>query len=184
MNFQKLIAILTKSEDRLFDDIVGYDHIKKLFRMVLQSDSTTHILLTGPPASAKTMFLTSLLQHLKRPYFVDGGNTTKAGMIEYLFENQPRYLLVDEIDKLPPKHQTLLLNLMETGIVSETKYGKTREAKLKTSVFAACNNAIKLTSPLLSRFFVVEFAPYAYHQFYEITLRLLVNQEKIAPNDC
>jgi uncharacterized membrane protein (Fun14 family) len=37
-----------------------------------------HILLTGPPASAKTMFLTSLLQHSKKLYFVDAGNATKA----------------------------------------------------------------------------------------------------------
>ena len=91
--------------------------------MALESESTTHILLTGPPASAKTMFLMSLLQYLNKSYFVDGGNTTKAGIIDYLFENQPRYLLIDEIDKLRPEHQTFLLNLMETGIISETKYG-------------------------------------------------------------
>lgn len=47
-------------------------------------------------------------------------------MIDYLFTNNTRYLLVDEIDKMSPKDQTFLLNLMETGIVTETKYGKTR----------------------------------------------------------
>jgi predicted ATPase with chaperone activity len=79
MNFQRLMALLTKSQDNgLFQDIVGYDHIKRLFRMALESDSTTHILLTGPPASAKTMFLTSLLCSLKHAYFVDGGNATKG----------------------------------------------------------------------------------------------------------
>ena len=40
----------------LFDDIVGYEHIKKLFRMALDSDSVIHILMVGPPATAKTMF--------------------------------------------------------------------------------------------------------------------------------
>jgi holliday junction DNA helicase RuvB len=90
MNFQKLVGILTKSrDDYMFEDIVGYDHIKRLFRMALESESTTHILLTGPPASAKTMFLTSLLRSLKNAYFIDGGNTTKAGVIDYLFENRP-----------------------------------------------------------------------------------------------
>jgi hypothetical protein len=138
MKFQRLIGILTKSQDdTMFEDIVGYDHIKRLFRMSLESDSTTHILLTGPPPSAKTMFLCSLLQHLKKAYFIDGGNSTKAGIIEYLFENRPEYLLIDEIDKSASKHQTFLLNLLETGIISETKFGKTRETKMDVSVFAS-----------------------------------------------
>jgi len=62
---------------------------------------------------------------------------------------------------------------METGIVNETKYGKTREAEIKTSVFATCNDPRKLSAPLLSRFFIVELEPYTYEQFYEITVHLL-----------
>src|SRR5919108_801213 len=128
MNFQQLIGLLSKSHDNgLFQDIVGYDNIKRLFGMAFESDSATHILLTGPPASAETMFLQSLLKQLKKSYFVDGGNATKAGIIDYLFENHPRYLLIDEIDKLAPKHQTMLLNLMETGIVSETMEKQERQ---------------------------------------------------------
>src|SRR5438093_8390574 len=80
-----LIAKIIKTEDsRLFEDIIGYDHIKRLFRLSLESDSVTHILLVGPPASAKTMFLTSLMHRLENSYFTDGGSSTKAGMIDYL----------------------------------------------------------------------------------------------------
>src|SRR5262249_51953890 len=140
MNFQSLVGLLKKPLDNgPFEDIVGYEDIKQLFRMALESGSRTHILLLGPPASAKTIFLTSLLHFLKNAYFVGGGNTTGAGMIDYLFENRPDYLLIDEIDKSAAKHQTFLLNLMETGIISETKSRKTREPKLDTSVFAASN---------------------------------------------
>jgi Holliday junction DNA helicase RuvB len=181
MNFQRLVGLLKKPLDSgPFEDIVGYEHIKRLFRMALDSKSRTHILLTGPPASAKTMFLTSLLQYLKNAYFVDAGNSTNAGMIDYLFENRPQYLLIDEIDK-SPKHQTFLLNLMETGIVSEIKFGKTRETKIDTSVFATSNDPRKLSVALLSRFFVVQVEPYTYDQFCGITLRLLHDQAKIAP---
>jgi len=36
MNFERLIGILTKSQDdTMFQDIVGYDNIKRLFRMTL-----------------------------------------------------------------------------------------------------------------------------------------------------
>ena len=63
MNFCKLFfSKLAKTyDDQLFEDIIGYDHIKRLFRMALDSESTTHVLLTGPHASAKTMFLTSIM---------------------------------------------------------------------------------------------------------------------------
>jgi MoxR-like ATPase len=40
-------------------------------------------------------------------------NTTKAGIIDYLFANRPRFLLVDEFDKTARQNQTFLLNLIE-----------------------------------------------------------------------
>jgi holliday junction DNA helicase RuvB len=141
--------------------------------MALDSDSAIHILLVGPPASAKTMFLTSLMHHVKDTYFADGANSTKAGMIDYLFTNTPWYLLVDEIDKMSPKDQTFLLNLMETGIVTETKYGKTRTMHVQTSVFATCNDARRISTPLQSRFFTVKLQAYTYEQFCEITKQVL-----------
>jgi len=144
--------------------------------MALESDSAVR-LLTGAPASAKTMFLISLMQHLKNLYFADGANSNKAGMIDYLLTNRPHYLLVDEIDKMANKDQVFLLNVMETGIISETKYGKTRVTQIKTSVFATSNNIKNLSAPLQSRFFIVGLEPYTYEQFFEITRQLLSHQK-------
>jgi hypothetical protein len=48
---------------------------------------------------------------------------------------------------------------MESGIVSETKHGKTREAEIKTPVFATSNDAIRLSTSLQSRFFIVDLEP-------------------------
>jgi Holliday junction DNA helicase RuvB len=167
-------------ENRFFDDIIGHENIKRLFGLALGSQGPNHMLLSGPPASAKTMFLLSLRQRLKDSFFVDGGNATKAGIIDYLFKNRAPYLLIDEIDKMSPRDQTFLLNLMETGIVTETKYGKTRQAVIKTSVFATCNDHRKLSSPLQSRFFIVELEAYTYEQFYEITLCLSDASQEVA----
>jgi Holliday junction DNA helicase RuvB len=147
--------------------------------MALDSDEQTHILLSGPPASAKTMFLESLSK-LKSSYFADGTNTTKSGLIDCLFLNNPDYLLIDEIDKMSAKDQAMLLNLMETGIVSETKHNKTRTAHMKTSVFATSNNVRDIITPLQSRFFVVELAPYTYEQFYQISLHILTEKHKVS----
>jgi Holliday junction DNA helicase RuvB len=165
-----------KKEDRLFADIYGCDDIKKLFRMALESNRNCSILLTGPPASAKTLFLQSLMK-LKDSCFVDCGNATKSGVVDYIFEHKPKYLLLDELDKLPRKDQTFLLNLIETGIVSETKYGKTRKMELKRSVFATSNDTEKIIIPLQSRFFIVNMHAYTYEQFYEITLQLLTSNQ-------
>jgi Holliday junction DNA helicase RuvB len=51
-----------KREDKLFARIYGCDNVKKLFRMALEPNHTCSILLTGPPASAKTLFLQSLMK--------------------------------------------------------------------------------------------------------------------------
>jgi len=147
--------------------------------MALDSAEPVHILLSGAPASAKTLFLQTLMT-LKDSYFVDGSNTTKSGMIDYIFDNEPKYLLIDEIDKMASKDQTFLLNLMETGIVTETKHKKTRALRnVKTWVFATSNNISKMMIPLQSRFFVVKLEPYTYEQFYQITVGLLTKQHKV-----
>jgi replication-associated recombination protein RarA len=179
MNIAKLLFAKVRSTDSFFQDIVGYEGVKKLFMMSLDSKEPVSILLSGPPASAKTMFLEALMK-LNCSYFIDGGNSTKAGMIDYVFENKPKYLLIDEIDKMSAKDQSFLLNLMETGIVAETKYGKTRSAQIKTSVFATSNNITKIVPPLQSRFFVVKLEPYTYDQFYQIAIDLLTMKHKVS----
>ena len=158
----------------LFEDIVGYNDIKQIFKMSLESDKPVHILLVGPPASAKTLFMLECMK-LERSFFTLGSHSTKAGMIDYLFENRPRYLLIDEIEHMPYKDQTILLSLMETGILSETKSQKTRNTQLKTWVFATCNNKERLLTPILSRFMIFHLRPYNRSKFIEISNKILVN---------
>mgnify|MGYP003949580547 CR=1 FL=1 len=112
MNYEKEEG---ETKDDFFEYIIGYNDIKKFLRMSINTEEPIHILLIGPPASAKTMFIKSMMMKLKNSYFTDGGNSTKAGMLEYIFDNKPKYLLIDEIDKMSTKDQTFLLNLMETG---------------------------------------------------------------------
>jgi replication-associated recombination protein RarA len=172
----KLVFSPLARRDKLFADIYGCNDIKKLFRMALESNHTCSILLTGPPASAKTLFLQSLMKP-KDSYFIDCGNATKSGIVDYVFEHKPKYLLLDELDKLSRKDQTFLLNLIEAGIVSETKYNKTRKMELKISVFATSNNIGKIILPLQSRFFIVELQSYTYEQFFETSLQLLTSNQ-------
>ena len=81
--------------------------------MAINVHDSVHILLVSPTALAKTVYVRTLNQ-LQNSYFADGDNSTKAGMIDYIFNNEPKYLLIDEIDKMSTKDQTFLLNLIET----------------------------------------------------------------------
>lgn len=156
----------------LFESIVGYDDVKRLFRMSLASDRPVHILLVGPPASAKTLFMLECMK-LERSFFTLGSHSTKSGMVDYLFDKRPRYLIVDEIEHMPAKDQTALLSLMETGILAETKFQKTRNTQLKTWVFATSNGTERMLTPLLSRFMVLHFKPYSFGSFAEVCVHIL-----------
>ena len=156
----------------IFNDIVGYNDIKRLFLMAINSVESIHIALAGPPASAKTIFMRCLLA-LPNSYFIDGSNMSKPGLIDYIFKNNVKYLLIDEIDKIPPKDQTVFLNLMETGIVSETKYNKTRKMEIQISIFATCNDLNKIIYPLRSRFLSLILKGYSYEEFHQIVTKLL-----------
>ena len=115
--FNKLRKILikdgikTSEYQQVFNEIIGYDDIKLLLYKMITSKYTNSVLLTGPPASSKTIFILELLDHFKnKAYFVDG-------IIDYLFDHPGlKFLLIDEIDKLSKKDQKVLLNVMETGI--------------------------------------------------------------------
>jgi MoxR-like ATPase len=170
--YSEVVSTKTAKDDPLFDSIIGYDDVKRLFNMSLASDMPVHILLVGPPASAKTLFMLECMK-LERSYFTLGSHSTKSGMLDYLFEKRPRYMIVDEIEHMPMKDQTALLSLMETGIVSETKYQRTRNTQLKTWVFATSNGTERMLTPLLSRFIVLNFKPYSLGSFKEVCLHLL-----------
>lgn len=164
-----------ESSQKLFENIVGYDDIKKIFTYALNSSLPVHILLVGPPGSAKTLFLMECMK-LSRSYFTLGSHSTKAGMLDYLFNNRPKNLIIDEIEYMTIKDQAALLSLMETGILSETKYEKTRKSIMRTWVFASCNDEKKLLTPLLSRFFVLYFKKYDYVTFEKISNHILATE--------
>ena len=160
----------------LFDSIVGYPDVKTLARYALEAEKAAHLLLSGPPASAKTMFLLEL-RRLPQSYYALATTLTAAGLADILFVYEPRFILIDEVERLSPEHIGVLNSLMATGIVSETKHGKTRELELDTRVFAAGIRVEKLPQDLLSRFTKLHFAPYSEQEFIEVTQRVLTTRE-------
>jgi Holliday junction DNA helicase RuvB len=170
--------IHTEIRQGLFDDIYGFQDVKDLFEMAMHAERPVHLLLCGPPASAKSLFMRSITK-LERSYYAVGSSSTKSGIFDYLFEYRPRYFIVDELEKMNRKDQTSLLNLMESGILSELKHNQKRSTQLKTWVFASCNSTDKLLPPLLSRFRDIHFKPYTEEEFVEIVVNVLDREEGI-----
>lgn len=126
-----------------FENIVGNVDTKSILNKAILSRKPVHVLLVGNPGCAKTMFLTEIMYSIKKSYFTVGSNTTKAGLVNQLFEKEPKYLLIDELDKMSGNDQVSLLHLMETGLISETKFNKTRQMELTSWVFATANSRQK-----------------------------------------
>jgi len=104
--------------EQIFEKIAGYEGIKRTFVRSLNAKEPVHILLVGPPGQAKTLFLKCIAGRFgKSAFFTVGGNASKSGLIDVLFDMRPKYLLIDEIEHLKAEYQTTLLSLMETGIL-------------------------------------------------------------------
>ena len=51
-----------------FKNIEGYDDLKDIVRRALDAEDNYNLLLVGPPASAKTLFLLGILESKKLYY--------------------------------------------------------------------------------------------------------------------
>jgi Holliday junction DNA helicase RuvB len=161
-----------------FEDVIGYDDLKELLTKCLVSKENCNILLSGPPASSKTIFLLSIQKGVSNACFIDAANASGSGLVDYLFEHPDTHVIcIDELDKLKKSDQTALLNLLETGILSSTKVRKTRSIKMEgVKVFATSNGVDKLIDPIKSRFLELELPEYTWDNFLQVTQKLLQNR--------
>src|SRR5215204_704960 len=171
-----------QSEKVLFNEVYGYDDLKRLLSRMLASKESVSSVLIGPPASAKTMFLLAIQQSMKKDvFFIDATNASGAGIVDKLF-SQPntKIILIDEIEKMTKRDQNMLLNLLETGILTSTKVKKTAEIEFKgIKLFATSNDIDRLTKPLRSRLIELHLPEYYEMEFTDIVIRLTHSRYKL-----
>lgn len=118
--FHPTSALKKDNEYNIFDNIYGHQDIKQIIQMALKAEQPVHVLLKGEPGCGKTQFLENIKGYYNdKAYFTIGAHSTKAGMLEYLFEKRPRIVLIDEIEHMPAKDQAVLLSLMQSQILSD-----------------------------------------------------------------
>ena len=164
-----------------FGDVIGYDDLKELLTRCLVVKDSCNILLSGPPASSKTIFLLSIQKEVSNACFIDAAKASGPGLVDYLFEHpDTQVICIDELDKLKKSDQIALLNLLETRILSSTKVRKIRGIRMEgVKVFATSNSIDKLIGPLRRRFLAFELPEYTHLQFQEITKKLLYKRYKL-----
>jgi len=160
------------------DLIVGFDDIKQTLAEAIASRRRINFMLEGPPACAKSVMLEGIRMAVPTAFQAFGSRTSAAGLSEVLFELRPTVLLLDEADKMRHEVYSVLLGLMESGEILETKSGKTRGVVLETTVIAACNSSRKMSPEFLSRFaFHPHFPEYSRSEYIDVVIGMLTRAE-------
>ncbi|MBA7623783.1 hypothetical protein ES703_31182 [subsurface metagenome] len=165
------------------DLVVGFDDLKDAIARAVESRHRINFLLEGPPACAKSIMLEGVRSAIPDAYIAFGSRTSAAGLSDALFEFQPSVLLLDEADKMDNDCYSVLLGLMESGEVLETKSRKSRGIRLETMVLAACNSSAKMPVEFLSRFALhAHFPKYTREEFIEVCMGFLTRAESCPPD--
>ena len=166
--------------DDLFSCVIYYDDVKDEMKFTLREGTRSHYLMIGPPATAKSLFLMELAR-LGGAYQATGSTVTGPGLTDALLTYQPRVLLLDELDKVKMDTTAVLLSVMESGDVLQTKYKRHGGQKINLSVFAAANSDKGLAPELLSRFDTkLYFRPYSFEDFIAICTGYLSKYEGVS----
>jgi MoxR-like ATPase len=169
---EEIKTVSTSTE--IFADIIGYGDIKKEFTKALRSANPVGILLVGPPGCGKSEFLKQIrAAYDNKSVFIDGSYGSKAGIFEALKERRPKYVLLDEVDKLTGQDQQALLNLMESGRITKTTKSESYDIKLDAWVFATANNKDDILEPLYDRYERYFLTEYTDEEFKAIAVQRL-----------
>ena len=164
----------------MFSLVVGHDKVRALLLYAVLADKPVHALLVGPPGTAKTLMLSDV-GSLPGAQFYVGSTTTKSGLVGLLLAVRPRYLVIDELDKMSDSDMSPLLNLMETGLVTRLQHGARDRISLDTRVFAGANDTRRISPAILSRFAVFEIPPYTPAEFVRVATQVLIQREGLGP---
>jgi Holliday junction resolvasome RuvABC ATP-dependent DNA helicase subunit len=174
-------ALVYQRTPDIFDEIIGYDDLKHVLRLALSSEYSISILLAGNPGNGKSSFLQCMEKnYLGHSLYLDCTMMTKSGLFDLLSNNKKvKILLLDEISLLKKVDQGILLNLLQSGVLIDTKYKRHNELKLKSlKVFATCNDTERLISPLSNRFDKFVLPDYTYDEFREIGFKIIRKKEQ------
>ena len=164
----------------LFEDIIGHDDVKELLTACLLAEKPVHVLLTGPPALAKTLFLWDIERAAgERAIWLIGSATSKSGLWDKVAERQLQIILIDELDKMNAVDTAGLLSMMEGGRLVRAKRGRELDLSNQVRVVAASNRLNMLSPELRSRFAIRKLSAYSRTDYLRVVRGVLVRRERL-----
>ncbi|MFA5317492.1 MAG: AAA family ATPase [Dehalococcoidales bacterium] len=168
--------------DDVFGDIIGHDEVKELLKACLLAEKPVHVLLAGPPALAKSLFLWDIERAAgEKAIWLVGSATSKAGLWDIVSEREPQILLIDELDKMNAADTAALLSMMEGGRLVRAKRGRELNLSNQLRVVAASNRLSMLSPELRSRFAIRTLQAYSREDFLTVVRGVLANREGLEP---
>jgi len=164
--------------ESLFGEIIGHEDVKELLTACLLAEKPVHVLLAGPPALAKSLFLWDIEQAAReRAIWLVGSATSKAGLWDVVAERQPQIILIDELDKMNAVDTAALLSMMEGGRLVRAKRGRELNLSNQLRVVAASNRLNMLSPELRSRFAIRKLTVYSRSDYLTVVRGVLARRE-------
>jgi hypothetical protein len=164
--------------DDLFDNVIGHEPVKSLIMRCIESDEQIHFRLQGESSTAKSLFLTEL-ERLPTSKYRSASGMTEVGLLDILMEQQPEFLLFDEIDKADNDCYTPLYELSEHGRVQKTISGNDVNIELDCNIIVTLNHPEKLPEELKKRMVKLEFEEYSDEDYLNVVTGVLMEKYEL-----
>lgn len=162
------------SSEGILSPLVGHAGAKAILRSALRRGDVD-ILLSGPPASGKSVALLAIEEAVPGAIYADGRGVSERKLRDILSDNPP-VLLLDEIDNMDADPFNALNTAMEQGRVTKNVHGDSYDVEIDTQFFGATNVLGPVPDDVADRFVPIEFEPYTRGEFIEVSEVLLPQQ--------
>ncbi len=162
---------------RSLDEFVGQEHFMgkgKLLRRMLDADRLTSVIFYGPPGVGKTSLAEVIARHTKSKFYYLSAPAASVKDIRVIIDEAigrlgagggRTVLFIDEIHRFNKAQQDVLLNDVESGVI--TLIGATTE-----------NPFFSVNSPLISRSTIFKFEPLSREDVLSILKTALTDKQR------
>lgn len=162
----------------IFDHIVGYDYEKRVIIDSIRGTDPSNFGIFGPPAGAKSLVLDALHAAVgpALAFRAQGGNVSRAGINDQLWNRDPLFILIDEVDKLTPDDYASLGEIAERHTLTVHKGNMHIEQAMRAQLIVAGNDPSLVPAYIRSRMILLTFGNYERDDFVHVVELLLVSE--------
>jgi len=155
--------------EQFFLRIYGLNDFKELMYLTLTALAQMNVLLNGSPASAKSMFISTIQEQCNDILYFDASNKNSTKLIDEIDNNkESKVIIIDEIDKLQISNYNSPLGLLKNGRVSKTTKTKRIDFEMENvKIFATSTRLEKISKEIRSLFLPYQLPEYLEIEFIE-----------------